>query len=309
MSAKKTGLGTNRPLGRRLEALGLKERHIEEGGMRQQVVAEIAVTAIVPNPKQPRKIFDEEALQALAASIRQVGLIQPVVVQKQKDGTYELIAGERRLRAAKLCGLTVIPAIVQTYEPDAAAEITLIENLQREDLDAIEEAAAYDMLVRDFDMTQEQVAEKVGKSRPHVANMIRLLQLPLEIQQYISEGILTMGQVRPLLQLPSKDRQLQAAERIIQQGLSARQAERLVKQLMEGSPTTGQPAADVYLESVQDKMKMYLGTSVSIRLGRNKKKGRIEISFTSEEEFERLLAMLTDEPENTPSPSVSSFHV
>lgn len=304
MSAKKMGLGKNQPLGRGLQALGLKEHPEPHDG----AALEIDIDLISPNPKQPRRAFSDEALQSLAESIRQYGLIQPVVVQK-KGGAYELIAGERRLRAAKLCGLTKIPAVVRDCAPQASAELALIENLQREDLDPVEEASAYRALIQEFGLTQEQASEKVGRSRAHVSNMMRLLQLPEEIQQYLIDGVLSIGQARPLLQLKARQAQLEAAARIIDQELSARQVEAMVRAMLREEPPKDAPEPDAYLESMQDRMKMHLGTNVAIRLGRNKKKGKIEISFASEEEFERLLAILTDEPEDGDSFSPSSFRV
>ncbi|WP_301860817.1 ParB/RepB/Spo0J family partition protein [uncultured Megasphaera sp.] len=314
MSAKKSGLGANNRLEQalqkysRLEALGLDKRHRQQADPAAGTV-EISVDAVVPNPYQPRRSFSPEAIQALADSIRQYGLIQPIIVQKKDGGQYELVAGERRLRAAKVCGLKTIPAIIRHMDSQEAAEIALIENLQREDLNAIEEALAYKALVDEFHLTQEQAAQKVGKSRSHVANMIRLLQLPEEIRQYVSDGVLTMGQVRPLLQLPTKEQQIDGAVRIVDQELSARQAEALVRQMMIEERPSEPRKADAHLEVLQDRLKMHLGTSVAIRLDRNKKNGKIEISFTSEAEFERLLALLTDEPEEDGAPPVSSFHV
>ncbi len=310
MSAKKKGLGMNNALGSRLKVLGLNESRVEHTETQQGAPVEIAVDAVHPNPKQPRRVFQKEALEALASSIRQYGVIQPIVVQKKEAGRYELIAGERRLRAAKLCGLVTIPAVIRSFTPDKAAEIALIENLQREDLDAIEEGAAYQMLIEEFHLTQEQAAEKVGKSRAHVANMMRLLQLPDEIKQCITEGRLSMGQARPLLRLTDAAQQHDAAIYIMDHELSARQVEAYVKKLLTANEQPKEPAEpDAYLEAVQDRMKMHLGTSVAIRLGRNKKKGKIEIAFTSEEELERLLHLLADEePEQTASP-ISSFHV
>lgn len=308
MSAKRTGLGTNKGLGKRLQALGLTEQHVDDVKAKPQGAVELPVAAIVPNPHQPRQHFDPEALEALANSIKEYGIVQPLVVQQRGKGKYELVAGERRLRAAQLCHLSKVPAIIKAYEPQVAMEIALIENLQRADLNAIEEGQAYASLIEEFGLTQEEAAKKVGKSRSHVANMMRLLQLPEAIQQAVWDGQLTMGQARPLLQLPA-DLQAAAAEKIISQGLSARQAEQLVKSLLAQKPQQPKEALDAYLESVQDRMKMHLGTSVAIRLGRNKKKGKIEISFTSEAEFERLLALLTDEEERRRDDGISSFHV
>ena len=305
MSAKKTGLGMNQHLGRRLGALGLNESH--ENQRHEGGPVELDIDAIVPGSSQPRRSFSDEALQALADSIRQYGLIQPLVVQK-KDGVYELIAGERRLRAAKLCGLKTVPVVIRDCAAQDAAEIALIENLQREDLNPVEEASAYAALMANFGLTQEQAAEKVGKSRSHVANMVRLLNLPEEIRQYLIDGVLTIGQARPLLQIENKEVQLEAAAHIIDGELSARQVEHMVRQLLNGPAPQKRPEPDAYLESVADKMKMHLGTNVAIRLGRGKKKGKIEISFASEEEFERILALLTDEPETaaqSPAPPFS----
>ena len=249
MSAKKMGLGKNQPLGRGLQALGLKEHPEPHDG----AALEIDIDLISPNPKQPRRAFSDEALQSLAESIRQYGLIQPVVVQK-KGGAYELIAGERRLRAAKLCGLTKIPAVVRDCAPQASAELALIENLQREDLDPVEEASAYRALIQEFGLTQEQAAEKVGRSRVHVSNMMRLLQLPEEIQQYLIDGVLSIGQARPLLQLKARQAQLEAAARIIDQELSARQVEAMVRAMLREEPPKDAPEPDAYLESMQDRM-------------------------------------------------------
>ena len=271
--------------------------------------AELDITAIVPNPHQARREFDKAALEELASSIRQYGLIQPLVVQKKPDGTYELVAGERRLRAARMAGLKTIPALVREYTPDAAAEVSLIENLQRENLNVMEEAMAYDMLIHNFGLTQEEAAQKVGKSRPHVANMLRLLKLPDEIHQFLRDGTLSMGQARPLLQLPDKDRQLAAAGQIIRQGLSARQCEALVARMLQGGTDKEQKEPDAYLEAMQDRIKMHLGTNVSIRFNRKRQKGKIEISVASEAEFERLLALLTEEKTGDGTETPSSFTV
>ncbi|WP_308592140.1 ParB/RepB/Spo0J family partition protein [uncultured Megasphaera sp.] len=280
---------------------------VDESPAERGAPAEIAVECIVPNPWQPRQTFDEEGMAALAESIRQHGLVQPLVVQKAGPGRYELIAGERRLRAAKRCGLKTVPVLVRSYAPDEAAEIALIENLQREDLDAIEEGTAYARLIEDFGLTQAEAAAKVGKSRSHVANMIRLLQLPDDIKGWIAEGRLSMGQARPLLQLPAAKLQREAAVHIMKYELSARKAEALVRRLMaEKRP---EKDADAHVALLQDRLKMSLGTDVSIHLGAGGQKGKIEIAFTSEAEFERLLSLLTEEKEAPSPPSFSSFHI
>ena len=264
---------------------------VDESPAERGAPAEIAVECIVPNPRQPRQTFDEQGLAALADSIRQHGLVQPVVVQKAGPGRYELIAGERRLRAAKRCGLKTVPAIIRSYTPDEAAEIALIENLQRQDLDAIEEGMAYERLMKDFGLTQEQPA----------------LQLPADIKEWIAAGRLSMGQARPLLQLPSAKLQREAALYIMKHELSARKAEALVRHLM--TQAKPRPEPDAHVAWLQDKLKMALGTDVAIQLGKGRKKGKIEISFSSEAEFERLLSILTEEKEDTPRSPLSSFHI
>lgn len=274
---------------------------------KKEGITDIAVECIVPNPRQPRRSFNEEALDALAESIRQHGVVQPIVVQKSGPGQYELIAGERRLRAARRCGLKLIPAIIRRYSLAEAAEIALIENLQREDLDAIEEGLAYERLMREFGLTPEQTARKVGKSRSHVANMVRLLQLPSEIKSLIAERKLSMGQARPLLQLPTEKMQCETAFYILKHELSARKAEALVRRLMAESEP--EPEEDAHLAFLQDKLKMALGTDVSIHLRPGPGTGKIEISFSSESEFERLMAILTEENDGHGRPTFSSFHI
>lgn len=311
MSVKKKGLGSNKALGSRLQALGLKEKKIDEADKDSSagLPVEIDMVAIVPNPHQARREFSEEALNSLADSIRQYGIIQPLVVQRKADGTYELVAGERRLRAAKMAGLTKVPVLVKAYSPDASAEVSLIENLQRENLNAIEEAAAYEMLIETFGLTQEEAARKVGKSRPHVANMLRLLKLPVQIKDLVRAGRLSMGQARPLLQLKAAAQQLEAAEKIIKLGLSARQCEHLVAAMLDDQPQPKKPEKDAYLESLQDRMKMYLGTNVAIHFNRQKKKGKIEISVASEAEFERLLVLLTEETDTSAEDTPHTFTI
>ena len=231
------------------------------------------------------------------------------LIPSASTGTYELIAGERRLRAAKQAGLTTVPVLCKSYTPDVAAEVSLIENLQREDLNAMEEAEAYQMLMQKFGLTQEETAAKVGRSRPYVANMLRLLKLPADIARLLRAGQLSIGQARPLLQLPDVTQQLQAAEHIVKEGLSARQCEALVQRLLQEKEKKERPAGDAYLEALQDRLKMHLGTNVSIRFNRQRKKGKIEIAVASEAEFERLLALLTEEPSATDDTPPYSFTI
>jgi len=303
---KKKGLGSTGTLGQRLGALGLTENHFQSATV---PAVEIDVNDVHPNPRQARRVFHEEALQTLAASIKQYGVVQPVVVRQLPDRSYELIAGERRWRAARMCGLKTIPAVVREYAEAVATEISLIENLQREDLDVIEEALAYQMLLDTYGLTQEQAAEKVGKSRPHVANMLRLLRFPEPIRAMLSDGTLTVGQARPLLQIQAADIQLALAEKIRDNGVSARQVEEWVRKLMaeQADNKKERPEPDAFVEAAQDRMKMYLGTPVAIKVNRRKKAGKIEITFSSETEFERLLALLTQEEESPVTKDEISF--
>ncbi len=299
MSAKKAGLG------RGLGSLGLdQKREISsiEG------ITLLAVTSITANPRQARQIFDEEALQALADSIRRYGVVQPIVVRPLADKTYELIAGERRWRASQRAGLKEIPALIRTYEDTKATEISLIENIQRENLNVIEEAAAYKLLIDMNNWKQDELAAKVGKSRSHVANIMRLLSLAPPVRKLIENGALTMGQARPLLQLKSPEVQEKVAQRIVATDLSARQAETLVKHLLKGKKKTVTKGVDTYIEDLQDRLKMRLGTNVAIRIQKGNT-GKIEISFSSEAEFERLLALLTEENEKNRPDETMKFTV
>lgn len=299
MSAKKAGLG------RGLGSLGLDQKR-EVSSI--EGITLLAVTSITANPRQARQIFDEEALQALADSIRRYGVVQPIVVRPLADKTYELIAGERRWRASQRAGLKEIPALIRTCEDTKATEISLIENIQRENLNVIEEAAAYKLLIDMNNWKQDELAAKVGKSRSHVANIMRLLSLAPPVRKLIENGALTMGQARPLLQLKSPEVQEKVAQRIVATDLSARQAETLVKHLLKGKKKTVTKGVDTYIEDLQDRLKMRLGTNVAIRVQKGNT-GKIEISFSSEAEFERLLALLTEENEKNRPDETMKFTV
>lgn len=260
----------------------------------QEVVKELPINDIVANKYQPRNEFDEEALDELAESINQYGLLQPVIVRKILNG-YELIAGERRWRAAQKNGSKTIPAIVREYSDIETTEIALIENLQRENLNAIEEAGAYQRLLNEFGLTQEELARKVGRSRSHIANFVRLLNLSGVIQEYVSRGTLSMGQVRPLLALEDENLQVEAAEHIIDEDLSARDAEKLVKKLLQDPKilldASEDEKEDIFVVEAEDRLKIALGTKVKIKPG--KKKSKIEIEFYSAEDLDRLVDVLT----------------
>lgn len=258
-------------------------------------VNQISIKEIVPNQFQPRRIFDEEALQELVQSIKQYGVIQPIVVRKTLSG-YELVAGERRWRASQIAGLTNIPAVIRDYTDAEMTEIALIENLQREDLNAIEEALAYRMLMEKFGLTQEEVSRKIGRSRSLIANTIRLLNLQPAVQDYVSRGTLSMGQAKPLLALEAAELQLEAAEMIIEEDLSARDAEELVRRLLtkpRQSRQTPSTVADqeIFVVEAEDRLKLILGTQVKIKPG--KLKSKIEIEFYSPEDLDRIIEVLT----------------
>ncbi len=257
----------------------------------------VKITKIEPNREQPRKVFDQEALNELAASIKQYGVIQPILVQDKKDH-YEIIAGERRWRAAKIAGLKEIPVIIRDYTDREVAEIALIENVQREDLNPIEEAMGYKRLIEEFDLKQEEVAECVSKSRSAITNAIRLLKLSDEIQQLLVEDKISVGQARPLLAVDDKEKQNLLAQRIVKDNLSAREVEKLVKNL--DKPTKEKPEQDTQLQAIYDsfaeKIKQSLATKVTITPDQKKRgAGKFEITFYSNADFERIIDVLMRE--------------
>lgn len=285
MNKKKLGRGLGELLGDALDDTGR--------------VMDISIDEISPNPWQPRRDFDEESLNALASSIRENGLIQPVVVRKKKDGTYELAAGERRWRAAKIAGLTVILAISKEYDDRSMAEMALVENLQRKDLNPVDEGMAYRKLMDEYGLTQENISQKVGKSRPYVANMVRLLDLPEEVKDFLSKGQLTAGQARPLLGLESDAEKVQLARRIVKEGLSARKVEDIIREGKEPKKKEDPPAA-AFMKAVEEKLGLSVGSKVRIRIGKGKNahKGTISISFSNDEEFQRIADILNQNHES-----------
>lgn len=274
-------------------------------------IQEIEVSSIRASRYQPRRDFDEGSLEELKESIKNYGILQPILVRKLPGEGYELVAGERRLRAAKLAGVKEIPALVKEYNDVEISEIALIENIQREDLNAIEEARAYDRLMKEFHLTQEEMAKKLGRSRSHIANILRLLKLAPKVQDYLSNGILSMGHARPLLALENEDLQCQAADIIQEQDLSARQAEALVKKLQSAPSATAKETRSatteqaVYVKDAEERLRQFLGTQVKILSG--KKKNRIEIEFYSEEDLDRILQSIspTQEPGESEKDSAS----
>lgn len=253
----------------------------------------VKITKVEPNRSQPRKNFDEDALQELADSIKQFGLIQPILVQDRKDH-YEIIAGERRWRAAKIAGLKEVPVIIRDYTEQEIVEISLIENIQREDLNPIEEAQAYKRLLEEFHLKQDEVADRVSKSRVAVANSIRLLKLSDEVQQMLIDEMISPGHARALIGIENLQEQYNLAQRIFDEKLSVREVEKLVKNLHK--PTKKKKKLDdktllaIYHEE-EEKMKKKLGTKVTIA-SKGEGAGKIEIEFYSHEDFERLLDLI-----------------
>ena len=258
-------------------------------------LSEVAVDLIVPNPMQPRQALDAEALQELADSIREHGLIQPLIVTSiqdtASDAQYQIIAGERRWEAAKMAGLSMVPVVVKEATPQKMLELALVENIQRADLNPLEEAAAYRQLMDDFGLTQEQVAEKVGKSRVTVANSVRLLRLPDEIKRALAEGQISEGHARALLALNKEADQLKILEAVVKKGLSVRQTEEMVRRIVAGAqPRRRDEPPSPETEALENEFRNALGTKV--RLFRSKKGGKLVIQFYSEEELEAIYRII-----------------
>lgn len=306
----------------------------EEQEQNQKQALEVDVAKIKPNPYQPRRVFDEEKLQELAASIKEFGVVQPLVV-RQKGRGYELVAGERRLRAAALAGLTSVPAIIKEYDDIKMMEIALVENIQRHDLNPIEEAQGLRRLMAECKLTQEQAAERVGRSRVAVTNILRLLNLPTEIQGYIIEGKLNMGQAKQLLGLPKQEQQLEVARSIMENGWSSRLTEQVVRLLKEGKQLklvrelveekpeskgkTGRPkrvpsANDVFCRDFEQRLVELLGTKVKVQPKPEedgRQGGTIQIEYYSAEDLERIYEVLQQGHEDEmPTPqSIRRLHV
>lgn len=268
----------------------VKETVVEEKKEPETIVK---ITMVEPNRKQPRKNFDEDALQELSESIKQFGLLQPILVQDRKDH-YEIIAGERRWRAAKLAGLKEIPVIIRDYTDQEIVEISLIENIQREDLNPIEEAQAYKRLLTEFNLKQDEVAERVSKSRAAVTNSIRLLKLSEEVQQMVIDDMISTGHARTLLAVEDKDEQYNLAQRIFDEKLSVRDVEKLVKNLHKPERTpkkTDNKTMDAIYQDIEDKLKQKLSTKVIVT-SKGEGAGKIEIEFYNNEDLDRLLDMI-----------------
>lgn len=255
-------------------------------------VEQILIIDIKPNPFQPRKIFDEEALKELSESIKEHGVLQPIILRK-KGSKFEIVVGERRYRASQLANLEAIPAVIRELNDQQMMELAILENLQREDLTAIEEAEAYQNLLEHLNLTQEQLAFRLGKSRPHIANHIRLLSLPQVVRDAISDGIFSMGHGKALLGLKKKKNIPLIMQKSIKENLNVRQLEALVQRLNENVPReTKKVHKDIFTKEKESELRELFGTPVSIV--KNKDKGKIEIEFYSDDDLERILQLLED---------------
>lgn len=289
-------MAQKRGLGKGITALiPLNDPLLSSQLMNKNAVVELDINKIEPNKEQPRKNFNEQSLNELAESISNYGLIQPIVVKKNED-YYKIITGERRWRASRIAGLKAVPCIVKEYSSQETLEVSLIENIQRENLNPIEEAKAYNILINEFNLTQENVAEKVGKSRSNITNILRLLNLDSRVQNFIIENKITSGHARALLAIEDNNIQFELAEKIIEDSLSVRQVELLVKSmnnklnkpLKKEEPEEDNP---IY-KNIELEFSNILGTKVQI--SRNKKKGKIEIEYYSDEDLERLISLIKE---------------
>lgn len=277
--------GLGKGLGRGLDALFQDNREDE-------IIEDIALTSLRPNPYQPRHEFDEHALNELSESIKLHGVLQPIVVRKTVKG-YDIVVGERRFRASKLAGKTKIPAIVKELTDQQMMELAIIENLQREDLNPLEEAKSYQFLIDQLNLTQAETADRLGKSRPYVANMLRLLNLPADIKKLIDEKKISGGHGRTLLGLKDATLMMTVAQKVIKESMSVRQLEAYIKEVnAEGKPQKEKKEKQKpkFLVKHEQNLKERLGTKVEI--SKSRKKGKIAIEFTSEEEFNRLISLL-----------------
>ena len=273
-------------LGRGLDALISTDTVKTEGS---SSISEIAISLIKANPNQPRREFDAEALQELADSIKEIGIIQPITLRKMDDGTYQIIAGERRFRASQLAGLTAVPAYIRTADDENVMEMALVENIQREDLNAMEIALAYQHLLEEYELTQERLSERVGKKRTTVANYLRLLKLPAQIQMALKNRELDMGHARALLALDNPVNQINLFQEIQLLGYSVRKVEEIVKKNKQ--KTTPKENKPNEYDLLKQHLATFFQTDVQLTCS-TKGKGKISITFKNEEELERIIAML-----------------
>ncbi|GAA0781257.1 ParB/RepB/Spo0J family partition protein [Hathewaya limosa] len=257
-------------------------------------VNKVWINLIKPNPEQPRKSFDDEKISELSKSIKENGIIQPLILKRLENKTYIIIAGERRWRAARLANLKEVPAVIlEDIGNDEVLKLSLIENIQREDLNPIEEALAYDKLIQDLKITQQQLSEKMGKSRTAIANSLRLLNLDKTVKEYLVDGVISEGHGRALLGLNDANLQNEIAKKIIDENLSVRQVELLVKHINENRDNKGKtlPKVSPFIKDIQNRLQDYFGTKVEVNT-KGKEKGKIQIEYYSQEELQRILDML-----------------
>lgn len=274
-------------LGRGIEALFEDEPQIEDN---EEEIQDINLSNIRPNPYQPRKNFDDKSLKELADSIKENGVFQPIIVRKSIKG-YEIIAGERRFRASKLAKKTTIPAIVRDFSESQMMEVAVLENLQREDLTPLEEAQAYEMLQKNLGLTQEEVSKRMGKSRPYIANYLRLLTLPNKTKHLLQHGELSMGQARTLLGLKNKDKIDEVAKQVVKEGMPVRKVEALVANLNSKKPRKKSVHKSPFIRATEHQLADKLGSTVNISASK-KGSGHLSIGFSSTEELNRILAVL-----------------
>lgn len=310
MAAKKTGLGrgldalfpekngekvktTVKKENTSVETTEISVKSKDSHGEDNKSVLTVKISKVEPNRSQPRKQFDEDALLELSESIKQYGVLQPLLVSDKKD-YYEIVAGERRWRAAKLAGLKEVPVIIKELSDQQVVEISLIENIQREDLNPIEEAMAYKRLIEEFSLKQDEIAERVSKSRTAVTNSMRLLKLAPKVQQMLIDEMISAGHARAILAITEPDTQYSVAMKVFDEKLSVRETEKLVKKLLEPAKErkgkVGSTTEDVIYESLEEKMKGIMGTKVHIQRKKNNK-GKIEIEYYSRDELERIIEL------------------
>lgn len=289
MAAKRTGLGKGLDSMIPPKAMSKvsKEEREEVSKTGEKI---LKINEVEPNKKQPRKFFNEEALQELSDSIKQHGIVQPLVVAKQKD-YYEIIAGERRWRAAKMAGLKEVPVVIKDYSPQEVMEVALIENIQREDLNPVEEARAYQNLIKEYDLKQEEVADRVSKSRSAITNSLRLLKLDDQVLNMLVEETISSGHARTLLALDDPEQQLSVAEKIVKDRLSVRDTEKLVKNLNQPAKKTKkkQLKNDFVYRDMEEQLKRTIGTKVKINR-KSENEGKIEIEYYSQDDLEKIVA-------------------
>ncbi len=294
-SKKSTSKGLGKGLGRGLSALIPEDDEKNKVIVKEIVVKEpaeikVRLSQIEPNKEQPRKMFDEDALIELSESIKQYGVLQPLLVQKKED-YYEIIAGERRWRAAKLAGVKEVPVVIKDYSDQEIMEIALIENIQREDLNPIEEAQAYQRLIKDYKLKQDEIAEKVSKSRATITNSLRLLKLDKRVQEMVMEGKLSNGHARTIISVEDKDKQFMIAQKIFDENLSVREVEKLMRELEKPNKVLKKTENDFVYRDFEENMSKLLATHVTIK-NKDNNKGKIEISYYSQEELERIYDLL-----------------